>query len=72
MGVLDKEFGKQTKTFHLELLGLQLSRNETLLQCVRFQLNLLKKPPNVAFVFLSCCQNRFFPKDLQRRKREVP
>lgn len=72
MGVLDKEFEKQTKTVHLELLGLQLSCNETPLQCVRFQLNSVKKPANVAFVSLSCCQNRFFPKDLQRQKREVP
>lgn len=66
VGVLDKEFEKQTKNIHLELLALQLSCNETPLWCIRFQLNLVKKPANVAFVSLSCCQNHFFPKNLQR------
>lgn len=71
VGVLDKEFEKQIKPLHLKILGLQLTCNETPLQCVQIQLNSVKKAANVAFVWLSCLQSQVFPKDVQRYKREV-
>lgn len=42
VGVLDKEFEKQIIPLQLKLLGLQLTYNETPLQCVQIQLNTLK------------------------------
>lgn len=42
VGVLDKEFEKQIIPLQLKLLELQLTYNETPLQCVQIQLNTLK------------------------------